>query len=107
MNWKPGDIALVKIPELSLDILGLNGEIVTLKARAPQFDWQATDGTAWIIESGGCVAEHCLHPIYDGNEKTTWEDSVWRPQKDLVSIHEQITHEQASILPYSSIQTLI
>ena len=95
MNWKPGDMALVKIPEPSLDRLGLNGEIVTLKARAPQFDWQATGGIAWIIEFGGsaeisCVSERCLHPIYDGNEKTIWEDCVWQPQKDLVSPEQDV-----------------
>ena len=90
MNWKHGDMALVKIPEPSLDRLGLNGEIVTLKARAPQFDWQATGGIAWIIEPSGCVAECCLYPSYDGNEKTIWEDCVWQPQKDLVLLEQDV-----------------
>ncbi len=40
--------------------------------------------SAWEIEvqdSGErfIVDERCLHPLYDGNEKMSWEDGVWKP----------------------------
>ena len=81
MNWKVGDRALIID-----DATAQSGcehwcgqEVVLLK---PHLNFGRTD---WFVGEGIVVMEAVLRPLYDGNEKTSWEDCIWQP-KELVVI---------------------
>lgn len=79
MNWKPRDRAIIvddgniHNPENRLAI----GEECSLIRPTGRGDF-------WDVDIGGEVwevRERCLRPIYDGNEKVSWEDCVFKPDE--------------------------
>ena len=74
MNWKPGDRALVADGATSQDGLEhwRGQEVVLIRA-----SW-ADDGY-WDVDDSTAIHERGLRPIYDGNEKTSWENCIWSP----------------------------
>ena len=89
MNWKPGDRALIRTSNPSMDTLNLNGQVVTLLCRAPAYDLRTPCGVAWDIGGDDIVAECVLYPIddYDGHQVTTWDKCIWEP--DLVPVEQE------------------
>jgi hypothetical protein len=87
MNWKPGDMAIVKncgtAPEY-------NGEIVHIKSYPYLCNKTLTEYLVDISPLGVyCKANVVvLFPIdYDGYDTTSWDDCVWKP-KELVRVDE-------------------
>lgn len=75
MNWKVGDRAILVNDGYvrQEENLSVMGEECTLLEPSddPFFDWSVdVAGEAWYAKCS------CLRPIYDGNEKTSWEDCI-------------------------------
>ena len=85
MNWKPGDIAILKrtircVITPALTVYG--GATVTLGPAAYEEDWwhvTAEDGTNFQAR------EIVLRKPYDGNEKTEWKTCVFQPKELVVT----------------------
>ena len=88
MTHKVGDRVRVEYP-----LSPVHGQIVIVVA---------CEASAWSEDVGDFIGyaidrhkrngrpfiyeDHELIPIYDGNEKTSWEDCVWQP-KELVRVN--------------------
>lgn len=84
MRFKPGDLAEVLPHDGNIP----GGEIVTIISYEGVYDnglkrcencWNVN----WNGDKEWVVNDRVLKPLYDGNEKTSWEDCVWQP-KELV-----------------------
>lgn len=91
MNWKPGDKAVfVRVhggrgPGPTIPY----GSVVTLRVhmgeRSRKLGHTFNMKSAWAVRSESgverIVNEKCLRPLYDGNEKVSWEDCLWKPDE--------------------------
>jgi hypothetical protein len=92
MNWKAGDRAIIDCHPHACapDCEKYAGTECTLV----RFMGGVERGgrfcrNAWLTDAGVAVAEAVLRkPPYDGNEKTSWSDCVFKP-KELVLVESQ------------------
>jgi hypothetical protein len=92
VNWKPGDLAIVRFTDVqTLKRIGfLQNEIVELiEYRGLQRNNKFRVSNAWKViwqDKIFYIEESCLFKPYDGHEKSTWDKvKVWKP-KELVSV---------------------
>lgn len=64
-------------------LVGREGVIVAPRKRYEDWEYGVWWGYTTTIEPD-CYrpAEHCLEPIYDGDEKTSWSECAWQPHKE-------------------------
>ena len=86
MNWKVGDRGEIFGVPPRENGGKLNGERVTVTGWA-EYDMKygaAVTVAENLMGQYGAVRKVeicCLRPIYDGNEKTSWEDCIWQPEE--------------------------
>lgn len=86
MNWKPGDRAEISGPEGGKHSY-LNGSqctILSLRAERPGEVTIASDELPYPYPNdrwgGWGIKVEYLRPIDDGHERSTWKESVWKPE---------------------------
>jgi hypothetical protein len=69
-------VGLVKQPED-------NGKITTIVAQQEKFVSKRTGKLmfGYEVTGGYGVKEINLEPVYDGDEKSSWSESAWKPNK--------------------------
>ncbi len=85
--WQAGDIAQIfRIPDRH-PLSKFNGEIVSILS-SPLYDFGGMFTYVQISRIG--LYTRCdvalLRPIYDGNDKVSWDDCIWKPQKVVVPV---------------------
>lgn len=88
MNWKPGDRALCITPGSNicgLEVTVMSGLQFDL---AIEIDGSVGFSSHHIVEPDICERDFIwvasprhLKPIYDGNQKSSWEDCAWTPDE--------------------------
>lgn len=86
MNWKPGDMALIRFPNSRNEDERLaHGQCVTVlgydKTRSEQYKRPFWKTTLYLNDRPMSVNEPFLHPIDDDDsyQKVEWSDCAWRP----------------------------
>lgn len=66
-----------------------NGRICVVMASIPK------NGLCGIkiyqLADGSDSSEECLEPVYDGDEKSSWSECLWKPRPIVHSIEDEIT----------------
>lgn len=99
-KFKPGDLAIV----LPHDGVIPAGEIV--ECVRYDGDYERDHGNvkdSWLVKWGNGrkdreyrISEPLLKPLYDGNQKSSWDDCVWKPKE-----REEVTDEEGSRIAVS------
>ena len=81
-NWQAGDIAeIFRIPDRN-PLSKFNGEVVSILS-SPAYDFGGMFTYVTISRIG--LYTRCdvalLRPIYDGNDKVSWDECYWQPLK--------------------------
>ena len=86
MNWRPGDIAIIKDgggPCRYPELFGTECQLLEYLG-----DWSSLNGTVkkgWNVDIDGnpefIVAERCLHPLPPHDEIGSWDDCVFKPRE--------------------------
>jgi len=88
MNWKVGDRAVVYKDGSAHKNNGTLCTIVSLSAQKSGYYTIESDVVPYTDDDfwgGFAIRPEYLRPIYDGDEKTAWDDCVFVPQ-DLVFV---------------------
>ncbi len=90
MNWKVGDRALFVSVNGNSDHPDCYGQECQLIRYIGRYNPSPTEymTRAWQVQFSSKshpVNELCLRPIYDGNEKTSWSECIFKPLTRVLS----------------------